>query len=77
MTDEPLDSSSPRFSRWLPTSLRLRLLLVRRVALGIGAVLLAYGVLHVWSGGSPHLPSAVCGAFMLGFFGPTVYCEPQ
>jgi hypothetical protein len=72
---EPLNSPVPRWSKWFPASLKLRLLLVRRLGLGIGAALLAHGVMNAWSA-NPHA-SAVCGAFILGFFGPTVYCEPR
>jgi hypothetical protein len=55
-------------------SLKLRLLLIRRIAIAIGAALLTYGILRACYG-TPHLLSAVSGALILGFFGPTVYCE--
>ena len=54
-------------------SLKLKLLLVRRVGIGIGAALLTYGVMREWSFG--HLPTAVSGALLLGFFAPAVHCE--
>jgi hypothetical protein len=54
-------------------SLKVRLLLIRRVGIGIGAALLTYGVLKGWPYG--HLPTAVCGAFVLGLFGPGVHCD--